>query len=151
MQIGDLARATGCRAVTIRYYERIGVLPPPTRAANNYRIYGDGHLQRLRFVRRMRDLGFSLEEVRTLLRLIDGGDYSCDDVKDLATRHLEEVQARLRDLKSLESVLADLVGQCTGGSTPDCSMLEVLFAGTRIGAGRPRGSLEPYAGTGSTV
>lgn len=128
MQIGELARAAGCRAVTIRYYERMGILPSPVRAPNNYRLYDESHLRRLRFVRRMRDLGFGLDEVRTLLRLIDGGAYTCDDVKDVATRHLEDVRARVRDLGRLESALAGLVARCAGGSTPDCSMLEALFA-----------------------
>lgn len=133
MQIGALARATGCRAVTIRYYERMGILPPPARAANNYRVYGDGHLRRLRFVRRMRELGFGLDEVRTLLALADGDGYTCDDVRGLASRHLEEVRTRLRDLQRLESVLAELIGRCTGGATPDCSMLAALFADTDAG------------------
>lgn len=128
MQIGELARTTGCRAVTIRYYERMGILPPPARAANNYRIYGDDHLRRLRFVRRTRELGFGLEEVRALLALIDGGDYTCDDVKDLAVRHLAAVRARLRDLRSLESALDELADRCSGGATPDCSLLETLYA-----------------------
>lgn len=135
MQIGELARATGCRVVTIRYYERVGILPAATRAANRYRVYGEGHLRRLRFVRHMRALGFGLTEVRTLLELIDGGDYTCDQVKELAARHLEEVRARLRDLGRLESAVADLVAQCTGGATPDCSMLEALFEPEKAVAG----------------
>lgn len=128
MQIGELARATGCRVVTIRYYERIGILPPPERGANNYRLYGEAHRRRLVFVRRSRELGFSLDEVRELLRLIDGGHYTCDDVRALGTQRLEEIRARLRDLERLESALAELVGRCRGGATPDCSMLEALFA-----------------------
>lgn len=128
MQIGELARATGCRVVTIRYYERAGILPPPARAANGYRVYGEGHLRRLRFVRRTRELGFSLDEVRALLRLVDGGNYTCNDVRELGARHLEDVRARRQDLQRLEGALADLVRQCVGGATPDCSMLEALFA-----------------------
>ena len=128
MQIGELARATGCRVVTIRYYERVGILAPPARAANNYRVYGEDHLRRLCFVRRTRELGFSLDEVRTLLGLIDVGGYTCDDMRCVAQGHLDEVRARLRDLQRMESTLAGLVGQCTGGKTPDCSLLETLFA-----------------------
>lgn len=128
MQIGELARATGCRVVTIRYYERVGILPPPARAANNYRLYGDEHLQRLHFVRRTRELGFRLDEVRTLLGLVDGGDYSCEDMRCVAQGHLDEVRARLQDLRRMEATLAELVGRCRGGATPDCSMLETLFA-----------------------
>lgn len=128
MQIGELARATGCRVVTIRYYERIGILPPPARAQNNYRLYGTQHLRRLRFVRRTRELGFSLDEVRTLLGLIDEGRYTCDDVRCLAQGHLDDVRARLQDLQRMETMLADLVARCTGGKAPDCSLLETLFS-----------------------
>lgn len=130
MQIGELARATHCRVVTIRYYERIGILPPPARAENNYRVYGSRHLQRLRFVRRTRELGFSLDEVRTLLDVVDEGSYTCEDIRGLAQRHLDDVRARLQDLQRMETMLADLVAQCTGGRTPDCSLLETLFSGT---------------------
>ncbi|MDZ7748461.1 MAG: helix-turn-helix domain-containing protein [Halofilum sp. (in: g-proteobacteria)] len=129
MRIGELAQATDCQVVTIRYYERAGVLPPPARSANNYRVYDRAHLQRLRFVRRTRELGFSLDEVRTLLGLVDGGDYTCDDMRRVAQGHLEEVRARLQDLRRMEATLAELVGRCTGGATPDCSMLEALFRG----------------------
>lgn len=130
MQIGELARATGCRVVTIRYYERIGVLHPPARAGNNYRVYGDGHLQRLRFIRRTRELGFSLDEVRTLLDVVDEGGYTCEDIRGLAQSHLDDVRARLQDLQRMEAMLADLVAQCKGGRTPDCSLLETLFSET---------------------
>ncbi len=133
MQIGELASATGCRVVTIRYYERIGILPPPARAQNNYRLYGETHLRRLRFVRRTRELGFSLDEVRTLLGLIDAGGYTCDDVKCPAQGHLDDVRGRLQDLRRMEATLADLVAQCTGGTTPDCSLLETLFAEPVVG------------------
>lgn len=128
MRIGELARATDCRVVTIRYYERVGILARPARAANNYRWYGTKHLRRLRFVRRMRELGFTLDEVRTLLGLIDQGNYTCDDVRCLAQGHLDDVRARLQDLQRMETMLADLVAQCTGGSAPDCSLLETLFS-----------------------
>lgn len=128
MQIGELARATGCRVVNIRYYERVGILPLPARAANNYRVYGEEHLRRLGFVRRTRELGFSLDEVRTLLGLIDQGHYSCDDIRCLAQAHLDDVRTRREDLQRMEAALAGLVAQCTGGSTPDCSLLETLFA-----------------------
>jgi len=126
-RIGQLARETGCRIETIRYYERIGVLTPAARAANNYRLYNDTHRRRLLFVRRMRHLGFSLDEVRTLLRLIDGGSYTCAEVQALGQAHLDAVRTRLADLRRVEGALADLVGGCTGAENPDCSMLEALF------------------------
>ena len=128
MQIGELARASGCQVVTVRYYERVGVLPPPARAANNYRQYGNAHLRRLRFVRRTRELGFTLEEVRKMLALIDGGTYTCEDMRCLAQQHLADVHARLEDLKRMQATLSDLIARCHGGTTPDCSMLESLFA-----------------------
>lgn len=128
MQIGELARASGCQVVTVRYYERVGVLPPPARAANNYRQYGQAHLQRLKFVLRTRELGFTLVEVRKMLALIDGGTYTCEDMRDLAQEHLTDVRERLQDLKRMEATLSDLIARCHGGTTPDCSMLESLFA-----------------------
>jgi MerR family mercuric resistance operon transcriptional regulator len=127
MRIGELAQATGCQVVTIRYYERVGILPGPARAANNYRAYSEAHLRRLRFVQRTRGLGFRLEEVRTLLRLIDQGDYTCEDVRALAQSHLDDIRQRIADLQQMEATLADLVGRCSGDVTPDCSLLESLF------------------------
>jgi MerR family mercuric resistance operon transcriptional regulator len=112
---------------TIRYYERIGILQPAARAANNYRLYNDTHRRRLLFVRRLRDLGFSLDEVRALLRMIDGGSYTCAEVQALGQQHLDAVRNKIVDLRRVEDALAELVGRCTGSNTPDCSMLEALF------------------------
>lgn len=127
MRIGELASETGVNIETIRYYEREGILPMAPRAANNYRSYSDAHLRRLRFVRRARDLGFTLGEVRRLLSMIDGGDYTCAEVKAVGEKHLDDVQARLADLRRLEHALVELVSNCSGARTPDCSMLETLF------------------------
>lgn len=129
MRIGELAAVTGVHIETIRYYERVGIVPQPARAANNYRVYSGEHLRRLRFVRRARELGFALDDVRTLLALIEGGDYTCAEVRALGERHLGEVQARIADLRRMEQVLTEVVSQCSGGQTPDCSMLETLFDG----------------------
>lgn len=127
MRIGELARQTGCQIETIRYYERAGILPEPHRAQNNYRHYGESHRRRLSFVRRCRDLGFSLEEVRTLLGMIDGGFHSCAEVEALGREHLEAVRAKILDLKRMESRLNELVARCHGGNTPNCMFLEELF------------------------
>jgi len=127
LRIGALADQTGCQVETIRYYERIGVLPEPMRGANNYRYYDDSHRRRLLFVRRSRELGFSLEEIRKLLGMIDGGTYTCDEVQALGQAHLHSVREKIRDLQRMETALAELVGRCSGGNTPDCSMLEALF------------------------
>ncbi|MDN3519268.1 helix-turn-helix domain-containing protein [Aquisalimonas lutea] len=133
LRIGQLASETGCQVETIRYYERIGVLPPPARESNNYRVYDHSHRRRLLFIRRMRDLGFSLEEVRALLRMIDGGSYTCAEVQALGQEHLEAVREKIADLRQVENALSELVGRCTGAETPDCSMLEALFNMPRSG------------------
>ena len=127
MRIGELANATACNIETVRYYEREGILPKPRRAANNYRVYGEPHRRRLLFVRRARELGFSLEEVRRLLALIDGGHYTCAEVKAVGEGHLEDVLRKIADLRRLEAALTELIAGCSGCDTPDCSMLEALF------------------------
>ncbi|MDT8408933.1 MAG: helix-turn-helix domain-containing protein [Wenzhouxiangellaceae bacterium] len=127
MRIGELARQTGCQVETIRYYEKVGILPRPLRAHNNYRNWRQADCRRLKFVLRCRALGFSLNEVRTLLELIDGGHYNCVDVEAIGHRHLDDVRTRIADLQQLESSLVDLVSNCHGGKTPDCSFLEALF------------------------
>lgn len=150
MRIGELAENTGVHIETIRFYERVGIISPPVRAANNYRIYDDAHQRRLRFVRRARDLGFSLDEVRTLLRMIDGGDYSCEQVRELGVDHLEAVRRRIADLRRMEGVLSALIDRCCGGATPDCSMLEALFDGGPTSRKTPKVALRPSARTGSS-
>lgn len=129
MRIGELASKTGVNIETIRYYEREGILPAPVRAANNYRIYSGTHLRRLRFVRRARALAFTLDEVRILLSMIAGGDYTCAEIKSLGEKHLGDVQARIADLRRMECALFKVVSRCSGERTPDCSMLETLFDG----------------------
>ncbi|MBA1148868.1 helix-turn-helix domain-containing protein [Ectothiorhodospiraceae bacterium WFHF3C12] len=129
MRIGELANETGVNIETIRFYEREGILPAPEREANNYRVYAPTHLRRLRFVRRARDLGFTLDDVRALLSMVDGGDYTCATVKSLGEEHLEDVRAKIADLRRMEEALAEVVACCSGEQTPDCSMLETLFDG----------------------
>lgn len=136
-RIGQLAGETGCQVETIRYYERIGVLPPAARESNNYRVYNDSHRRRLLFIRRMRDLGFSLDEVRGLLGMIDGGTYTCAEVQSLGQEHLDAVRDKIADLHRVENALASLVARCTGAKTPDCSMLEALFVTGEETAGTP--------------
>lgn len=130
MSIGELAGATGVAAPTIRYYEEIGLLPVPDRSAAGRRTYGRVDVERLRFIRRARDFGFSIEEVRRLagLSVTPGGD--CGDVRDVASRHLVAVRRRLADLKALEATLTGFVGlcdtSCAGGPTSDCAVFEVM-------------------------
>lgn len=125
--IGGLSKQTGVNIETIRYYERIGVLPGPPRTSGGHRLYGEDHLKRLTFVRRSRELGFPLEEIRGLLRMVDGDDYSCDEVKDLTLDHLAEIRSKIADLKKLEKVLKDMASQCEGGNVPDCPIIDALF------------------------
>ncbi len=125
--IGVLSRRTGCKVETIRYYERIGLLPPPPRSAGGQRIYGEAAVKRLTFVRRGRALGFGLQELRGLLRLVDGGDYTCAEVRAITLGHLAEVRAKIADLRRLGRTLGSIAGQCVGGTVPDCPIIEALF------------------------
>lgn len=126
LSIGDLARATGTKVETIRYYERTGLLPPPPRTRGNYRAYGAGHLARLGFVRRARGLGFSIGQVRALLGLADQRERSCEAVDAIAREHLAEVDRKLADLAALRRELASLIGRCRRGTVAECRIIEAL-------------------------
>ena|SRR5215467_7887362 len=125
MPIGELSRLGGVNIETVRYYERIKMLPPP-RTASGRRIYGVTELRILAFVRRSRELGFSLNEIRALLRLGAAGRASCSEVKVIATHHLEDIRAKLSDLKKLERLLAKTVARCSGKKVPNCPVLDIL-------------------------
>jgi Cu(I)-responsive transcriptional regulator len=126
MKIGELANATATKVETVRYYEKIGLLPPPARTSANYRAYGSEHLARLSFIRRARDLGFTLEAVRELLTLSDDKSQSCEAVDSIARVHLTEINQKVRDLKSLRSELNRVVGSCSHGTVADCKIIETL-------------------------
>jgi MerR family mercuric resistance operon transcriptional regulator len=126
LSIGALAARGGANIETIRYYERIGLLSPPPRSRNGRRVYGYADLRALTFIRRARELGFKLEDIRTLLQLGGSGHATCGAVREIAARHLEDVRARLRDLTRLEQVLASTVAQCSGGAATDCAVLDAL-------------------------
>lgn len=125
--IGELSRRTGCNIETIRYYERIGLLPAPARRGR-YRLYGAEDVARLTFVRRARELGFRLDEVRTLLRFAAGGEGACAEARDLAAAHLGDVRARITDLRAMESALAEAVQRCDAGEAPCCPLIDTLSA-----------------------
>jgi len=127
LTIGALSRRTRVNVETIRFYERIGILPKPPRSAGGHRIYGDHELMRLGFVRRGRELGFSLDEVRGLLSLVDGGRYTCAEVKAITLGHLADVRRKIADLRRLERTLADVASKCKGSKVPDCPVIEALF------------------------
>jgi Cu(I)-responsive transcriptional regulator len=126
MNIGELARAADTKTETIRYYERIGLFPSPPRTAGNYRDYSAEHVSRLTFTRRARDLGFSIEQVRTLLTLADDKSKSCEAVDAIAREHLADVKRKLADLVALRRELDSLIGQCRHGTVADCRIIEAL-------------------------
>ena len=126
LSIGELGRLTGTKVETIRYYERIGLLAAPGRTAGNYRAYGPAHLSRLSFIRRSRDLGFSLDQVRALLDLSDDRDRPCDAVDRIATQHLAEVDRKIADLTALRRELASMIDQCSCGTIAECRIIEAL-------------------------
>lgn len=126
MKIGELANATATNVETVRYYEKIGLLPPPARTSSNYRAYGDAHLARLSFIRRARDLGFTLDAVRELLTLSDDKSQSCEAVDGIARVHLGEVDRKIADLTALRTELARVLGSCRHGTVADCQIIETL-------------------------
>ncbi len=126
LTIGTLAKRTGSKVQTIRYYEQIGLMPEPGRTEGGQRRYGHAELDRLAFIRHARDLGFSLEAIRELLDLSDTPDHASDHVDAIAQKQLRAVEARIVRLEALRAELKRMIGQCSGGSVADCRVLEVL-------------------------
>jgi MerR family mercuric resistance operon transcriptional regulator len=124
--IGELSRLTGVNIVTIRYYERVKMLPAPPRTEAGRRIYGPNERRVLAFIRRSRELGFTLDEIRALLDLGAPGNATCAEVEEIAGAHLASVRAKLADLARLEAILASAVAQCTGDAAPACPVLDIL-------------------------
>jgi MerR family mercuric resistance operon transcriptional regulator len=125
--IGDLSRLTGVNIETVRYYEKIKLLPAPPRTESGRRIYGPRELRSLAFIRRSRELGFSLDEIRSLLALEEApASASCREVRDIAARHLDAIRAKLKDLSKLERLLARTIAQCAGKTIPECPVLDIL-------------------------
>ena len=124
--IGELGRVTDTKVETIRYYERIGLLATPRRTPGNYRAYDGSHLNRLSFIRRSRDLGFSLDQVRALLDLADQKDRPCEAVDAIAKGHLAEVERKIADLTALRGELESMIRQCGHGAVRDCRIIETL-------------------------
>ncbi len=123
---GQLAQAAGVNLETVRYYETIGLMPAPPRTSGGHRVYDDDHVRRLAFIRRGRELGFSIDEIRALLILNDPRHGSCAEVKDIASTHLTEVRRKLADLTRLESILAASVARCTSEPLAPCPVLDML-------------------------
>lgn len=137
MKISDAARAAGCHLETVRYYERIGLLAAPERTASGYRRYTAADVDRLRFVARSRDLGFSLDEIRSLLRLDQDPTLTCAEVTAIARTHLDQVQARIRDLARVATELERAITGCSGGDRAHCTVLDAL---RRAPAASPEGA-----------
>lgn len=126
LTIGQLGQATGTKIETIRYYEKIGLLPAPRRTAGNYRSYVAEHLQRLGFIRRARELGFSIEDVRELLKLAAHGEQPCEEVDQLVARHLETTEKKIEALTRLRRELRDTLDSCKGGRIAECRVIQAL-------------------------
>jgi MerR family transcriptional regulator, mercuric resistance operon regulatory protein len=124
--IGALSKRSGVNIETIRYYERARMLAPPPRTASGRRLYVAGDLRTLVFIRRSRELGFSLDDIRALLRLGSRDSASCREVREIAAHHLQHIRAKLGDLKKLERLLAKTVAKCSGRTAPDCPVLDIL-------------------------
>lgn len=129
--IGDLAKATGTKVETVRYYEKIGLLPEPGRTPGNYRSYSAAHRDRLSFIRRARDLGFSIQQVRGLLGLSDQRDRPCEAVDAIAREHLSEVERKIQDLQALRRELDSILSQCGCGTIAECRIIEALSPNDR--------------------
>jgi len=148
LSIGALAKRVRCTVPTIRYYEEIGLLPHANRAVNGRRYYGDADRQRLLFIKRCRDFGFPIEQVRNLVGLFENGDRSCMEVRDVAQEHLDAVRAKITEFRQLEASLAAFVescdAACCGGAARDCTIIDDLSStpgtsGTGCGGGDATG------------
>lgn len=130
LSIGRLAERSRTNTPTIRYYEQIGLLKRPDRRDSGHRVYGDADLKRLTFIRRCREFGFPIEQVRSLVDLLENGDRSCMEARDVAADHLAAVRSKLDELRALEASLAKLITDCdkacAGGRGADCVILEDL-------------------------
>ena len=124
--IGELSRLTGVNIETIRYYEKVSMLRPPPRTEGGRRVYGPAEIRLLGFIRRGRELGFGLEEIRALLALGAPGKASCADVREIAAHHLDDIRSKIADLRKLERLLAKTITQCSGNKVPDCPVLNIL-------------------------
>jgi DNA-binding transcriptional MerR regulator len=126
LTIGRLGQATGTNIETIRYYEKIGLLPAPLRTAGNYRSYAAEHLQQLSFIRRARELGFSIEDVRELVKLAVHSKGECQEVDQLVANHLETIERKIKSLMRLRRELRDILASCKGGHISECRVMRAL-------------------------
>ena len=126
--IGEMSRQTGVGIETIRYFEKIGMMPAPSRSEGGNRRYTTVHLQRLFFINRCRQIGFSQNEIKALLLMVDTKDITCAEVHNITVEHIRDIKKKIRDLRKLEKVLTQMANECSRGDIPDCPIIETLFA-----------------------
>ena len=126
MNIGEASETTGVSAKMIRYYEETGLIRPTSRARSGYRVYADNDIQTLRFIRRARDLGFTVKQIEDLLALWRDRSRASSDVKRIATDHIAELQKKMRELQEMVTTLTHLAHNCHGDGRPDCPILTSL-------------------------
>lgn len=129
--IGEASAAAGVHSETIRYYERIGLMPAPRRSAGGHRAYDQTEVRRLTFIRRGRELGFGLGQIRAMLGLADDGTLTCGEIYHLTRGHLAEVREKIAELRRLEAALCEISADCSAGDTPACPIVERLFGDPR--------------------
>ncbi len=125
---GSLAKKSGVNSETVRYYEKIELMPEPMRSEGGHRVYNEKHVRRLHFIRRSRELGFSLKEVRGLLDLVDEENFTCADVLERTSIHLKDVRKKISDLKKMERTLHKMMSECDGALRPQCPIIDALFS-----------------------
>ena len=125
--IGEMSRISHVNIETIRYYERISLLPKPDRTVGGNRQYNHGQLKLLCFIKKCRDLGFALDEIRAFMRMVEHDDLTCSEVHQMTISHLENVQEKLAALKKIEKTLKEMSAQCNRGDIPDCPIIDKLF------------------------
>lgn len=123
---GALAKKAGVHLETIRFFEKIGLMPNPPRTGAGYRVYSNDHLKRLKFIRRTKELGFTNKEVSALLNMVDGS-FACDDVKNIALTHASLIANKMDDLAKIKQALEHMASQCSGGNTPNCAVVDKLL------------------------
>lgn len=135
---GEIARRTGVNSETIRYFERIGILSTPQRTEGGHRVYDEGHVRTLSFVRRARGLGFAPDEVRAILDLGGPGRAPCDEVRQIAEHHLQQVRSKIVDLVEIERLLAETIEHCSGEADAECAVMEMIEVGVSKAGGRSK-------------
>lgn len=126
LTIGDLSRRTGVNIETIRYFEKVGLISSPPRTEGGHRVYDQDHLRALGFIRRARELGFTPQEVRGILNLGGPADACCDEVREIASKHLQTVRSKMADLARLEKLLASTIDRCSGDHAPHCAIIDMI-------------------------